>query len=90
MVKNLPANAEDMSSVLQSERSPGEGKGNTLQYSCLDSPIDRRAWRAPGQGHKRIQHNWVTKEQHYNALSMAGKYNGEKNLLKGIIFRTFQ
>ena len=57
VVKNLPANAEDMSSILQSERSPGEGKGNTLQYSCLDNPIDRGAWWAPVQGHKRIRHN---------------------------------
>ena len=27
-------------------RSPGEGNGNPLQYSCLENPMDRRAWRA--------------------------------------------
>ena len=32
------------------ERSPGERKGNPLQYSCLDNPTDRRAWRATVHG----------------------------------------
>ena len=43
MVKNLPANAGDVSSILGSGRSPGEGNGNLLQYSFLGSPMDRRA-----------------------------------------------
>ena len=34
VVKNLPANAEDVSSIPESERSPREGNGNPLQYSC--------------------------------------------------------
>ena len=38
MVKNPPANAGDMDSVPGSERSPGEGNGNPLQYSCLEIP----------------------------------------------------
>ena len=49
MVKNLPANAEvtgDMDSVPGSGRSPGEGNGNPLQYSCLETPTEREAWRA--------------------------------------------
>ena len=41
MVKNLPANAEDMGSVPGSGRSPGEGNGNPLQYSCLENPMDK-------------------------------------------------
>ena len=48
-VKNLPANAEDTGdegSVPGLGRSPGEGNGNPLQYSCLGNPMDRRAWRA--------------------------------------------
>ena len=48
MVKNLPANAEDkrdMGSIRGSGRSPGGGHGNPLQYSCLESPMDRGAWR---------------------------------------------
>ena len=49
MVKNLPANAGDSSSIPELPRglgrSPGEGNGNALQSSCLD-PIDRGAWQA--------------------------------------------
>ena len=36
VVKNLPANAEDMGSIPGSRRSPGEGNGNSFQYSCLE------------------------------------------------------
>ena len=49
VVKNLPANAgdiRDMGSIPGLGRSPGEGNGNPLQYSCLENPMDRRAWRA--------------------------------------------
>ena len=45
VVKNLPANAEDVGSIPGSRRSPGEGNGNPLQYSCLENPKDR-TWRA--------------------------------------------
>ena len=44
MVKNPPANAGnagDTGSIPGSERSPGEGNGNPLQYSCLGNPMDR-------------------------------------------------
>ena len=44
-VKNLPANAGDPGSIPGSGRSPGEGNGNPLQYSCLRNPTDRGAWR---------------------------------------------
>ena len=46
MVKNLPANAGDTGSIPGLERSPGEGNGNPLQYSCLGNPTDRGAWQA--------------------------------------------
>ena len=46
VVKNPPANAGDSSSIPGSERSPGGGNGNPLQYSCLENPMDREAWRA--------------------------------------------
>ena len=48
MVKNPPANAGDagdMGSIPGSGRSPGEGNDNPLQYSCLENPMDRGAWR---------------------------------------------
>ena len=46
VVKNPPANAENMGWISGSERSPGEGNGNPLQYSCLGNPMDRGAWQA--------------------------------------------
>ena len=49
VVKNLPANAGDIrntDSILGSGRSPGGEHGNPLQYSCLENPMDRGAWRA--------------------------------------------
>ena len=42
-VKNTPANAQDMGSILGSGRSPGEGNGNPFQYTCLGNPMDRGA-----------------------------------------------
>ena len=47
MVKNLPANAgnlRDAGSIPELGRSPGERHGNPLQYSCLDTPMNRKAW----------------------------------------------
>ena len=45
-VKNPPANTGDMGSIPGSGRSPGEGNGNPLQYSCLGNPTDKGAWWA--------------------------------------------
>ena len=50
MVRNLPASAGDMGSIPGSGRSPAEGNGNPLQYSCLENPMDRVAWQATVQG----------------------------------------
>ena len=55
VVKNSPANAGDMGWIHGSGRSPGEGNGNVLQYSCLENSMDRGAWRTTV--------NQVTKEQ---------------------------
>ena len=46
MVKNLPADAGDLGLIPGLGTSPGEGHGNPLQYSCLQKPMDRGAWRA--------------------------------------------
>ena len=46
MVKNLFPKAGDTSSIPGSGRSPGEGKGYPLQYSCLENLMDRGAWWA--------------------------------------------
>ena len=50
VVKNLPANVGNLGLIPGSGRSPGEGHGNPLQYSCLGNPMDRGAWRAIGHG----------------------------------------
>ena len=44
MVENPPANAGNIGSIPGSERSPGEGNGNPLQYSCPENPMDGGAW----------------------------------------------
>ena len=43
--------------IPRSGRSPGEGNGNPLQYSCLDNPLDRGAWRAIVHG---VAKSWTT------------------------------
>ena len=59
VVKNLPANAGDtgdMGSISGLGRSPGGGNGNPLQFSCLENPMDRGAWRATVCG---ISKSWT-------------------------------
>ena len=49
VIKNLPANAGDIRDVDSAPglgRSPAEGYGNPLQYSCQENPMGRGAWRA--------------------------------------------
>ena len=48
-VKN-PPEMWDISSLPDLGRSPGEGHGNPLQYSCLENPLDRGAWQATVHG----------------------------------------
>ena len=43
--KSLSANAGDAGLIPGSGRSPGEGNGNPFQYSCLENPMERGAWR---------------------------------------------
>jgi len=53
VVKNLLANAGDIRDaglIPRLGRSPGEGNGNPLQYSCLENPTDRGAWWATAHG----------------------------------------
>ena len=53
MIKNPPANAGD---IPEWGRFPGEGHGNPLQYSCLENPMDRGAWRATVH---RVAKSWT-------------------------------
>ena len=50
MVKVSAYNAGDPGSIPGSRRSPGEGNGNPLQYSCLENPMDGGAWEATVHG----------------------------------------
>ena len=50
MVKNLPVNAGDPSSIPGWGRSPGEGNSYPLQDSCLKNPMDRGAWQVTVHG----------------------------------------
>ena len=70
VVKNLPpstGDTGDVGSIPGSGRSPGRGNGNPLQYSCLENPINRGAWRATVLGgHKESDmteplspHTWI-------------------------------
>ena len=48
--KESTCNAEDPGVILGSGRSPGEGHGNPLQYSCLENSMDRGTWQATIHG----------------------------------------
>ena len=50
-------NAGDPGLITGSERSPGEGNGNTLQYSCLENPMDGGAWLVIVYGFSRVGHD---------------------------------
>ena len=49
-VKASACNAGDPGLIPGSERSPGEGNGNLLQYSCLENPVDGGAWQSTVHG----------------------------------------
>ena len=58
VVKDPPSNAgdaRDAGSIPGSRRSLGEGNGSPLQYSCLENPMDRGAWRATVHGDTKSQ-----------------------------------
>ena len=57
LVKNLPANAGDTEMWVRSldQEDPGEGNGNSLQYSCLENSMDRGAWQAIVHGVTKSQ-----------------------------------
>ena len=48
--KEYTCNAGDLGSIPRLGRSPGEGNGNPLQYSCVENPMDRRAWSVTVHG----------------------------------------
>ena len=70
VVKKLPTNAGDASSIPGSGRSPGEGNGNPLQYSCLENSMDRAAWRATVH---RVTKSDMTEHTHIHPYTEAAE-----------------
>ena len=70
VVKNLLANAGDagdMGLIPRSERSPGGGNGNPLQYYCLENSMDRGVWQAiQSMGSQTIEHYCTNTTAHYS------------------------
>ena len=55
--KESACNAGDLGWIPRLGRAPGEGNGTPLQYSCLENPMDRGAWRAAAYGAARVGHD---------------------------------
>ena len=55
--KNFGCNAGNLSLITGSGRSPGEGNGKLLQYSCLENPMDRGACQAAVHGIRKSEHD---------------------------------
>ena len=72
VVKTLPGNAGDASSIRGPGRSPGKGNGNPLQYSCLENPMDRGAW-------------WATVHGAAKEMDMTERVNSNCSLLRRMI-----
>ena len=62
--KESAYNAGDPGSISGSGRSPGEGNGNPLQYSCLENSVDRGAWWVKSVGTQRVGPDFTTKYTH--------------------------
>ena len=73
--KCLPAMWEtwvrSLGSIPGSGRSPGEGNGNPLQYPCLESPMDGRAWWATVHG--GLKESDMTEQVHFTSWWISGK-----------------
>ena len=55
--KESACNARDLGLIPELGRSPGEGKGYPLHYSCLEKPMDRGAWQTMSMGSQIVKHN---------------------------------
>ena len=68
--KESACSAGDPGSIPELRGSPGEGKGNPSQYSCLEKPMDREAWRAMvhGVAKSRTRLSYFTLTFHFHAL----------------------
>ena len=75
-VKASVCNVGELGSIPGSGRSPGEGNGNPLQYSCLENPMDRGAWWATAHGVAKSR----TRLSDFTLLSLYGR--NQSNIVK--------
>ena len=74
-VKESDCNAGDLGSISGSGRSPGEGNGNPLQYSCLGNPMDGGAWWPTVHA---VSKSW-TRLSYFTSLHFPGGSHGEES-----------
>ena len=65
LVKESACKVGDRGLIPGWRRSPGEGNGNPLQYSCLENPMDRGPWQGTVYGITRVRHNLAIKLQQF-------------------------
>ena len=70
----LSASAGDVGLIPGSGRSPGEGNGYSLQYSCLENPMDRRSWWAIIHGVSKSQTQLSMHTYHSNVKELKSKW----------------
>ena len=66
--KESACSAGNPGAIPGSERGPGKGNANPLQYSCLEHLMDRGAWRATVHGFARVRHKLATKPQYVTSI----------------------
>ena len=69
--KESACDAGDPGSIPEWRRSPGEGNGNTIQYSCLGNPMDREPGGLQFMGLQRIGHDLVTKSHNVDRYAVS-------------------
>ena len=81
--KASACNAGDPGLIPGLGRSPGEGNGNPLQYSCLENPMDRGAWRATVHG---VTKSWTQLSNfthtYFPTATMAAKFSNSFKMLR--------
>ena len=90
MVKNLPASAGDTELIPGLGRFPGGGNGNPLHYSCLENPMNRRAWQAiySPLGHKESNTTEQLKKNNTmeNSIKDSQKFKNRTKALENSVF----
>ena len=72
----VSASSADPGSFPGSGRSPGEGNGNPLQYSCLENPMLREDWRTTVHGVTKIQNRATKQQQLGEQVNLGGEKVG--------------